>query len=62
MMGTSSPSISNAIILETYPAKARDFNPALPAFPVKAGMVDAPTEPGVGMEPDPELVKKYRTE
>jgi len=53
-------SISNAIILETYPAKARDFNPALPAFPVKDGMVDAPTEIGLGMEPDPELVKKYR--
>lgn len=52
-------SISNAIILETYPAKARDFNPALPAFPVKDGMVDAPTEIGLGMEPDPELVKKY---
>lgn len=55
-------SISNAIILETYPAKARDFNPALPAFPVKDGMVDALTEPGVGMEPDSELVKKYRIE
>jgi len=53
-------SISNAIILETYPAKARDFNPALPAFPVKDGMVDAPTTIGLGMEPDPELVKKYR--
>jgi L-alanine-DL-glutamate epimerase-like enolase superfamily enzyme len=53
-------SISNAIILETYPAKARDFNPALPAFPVKNGMVDAPNEIGLGMEPDPALVKKYR--
>jgi L-alanine-DL-glutamate epimerase-like enolase superfamily enzyme len=55
-------SISNAIILETYPAKARDFNPALPAFPVNDGMVDAPTKAGVGMEPDPEMVKKYRIE
>ncbi|MDX1285710.1 MAG: mandelate racemase/muconate lactonizing enzyme family protein [Draconibacterium sp.] len=55
-------SISNAIILETYPAKARDFNPALPAFPVKDGTVDAPTEIGLGMEPDPDLVKKYRVE
>lgn len=53
-------SISNAIILETYPAKARDFNPALPAYPVVDGMVDAPTDVGLGMEPDPELVKKYR--
>lgn len=55
-------SISNAIILETYPAKARDFNPALPAFPIKDGYVDAPTEIGLGMEPDPALVKKYRVE
>ena len=55
-------SISNAIILETYPAKARDFNPALPAFPLKNGYVDAPTEIGLGMEPDPALVKKYRVE
>jgi L-alanine-DL-glutamate epimerase-like enolase superfamily enzyme len=55
-------SISNAIILETYPAKARDFNPALPAFPVKDGMVDAHTAIGLGMEPDPKLVKKYRVE
>jgi L-alanine-DL-glutamate epimerase-like enolase superfamily enzyme len=55
-------SISNAIILETYPSKARDFNPALPAFPVKDGMVDAPTEIGLGMEPDAALIKKYRVE
>lgn len=53
-------SISNAMILETYPAKARDFNPALPAFPVKNGIVNAPTEPGLGMEPDPVLIRKYR--
>ena len=55
-------SISNAIILETYPAKARDFNPALPAFPLKEGYVDAPTEIGLGMEPDPVLVRKYKVE
>ncbi len=55
-------SISNAIILETYPAKARDFNPALPAFPLKDGYVNAPTGIGLGMEPDPALVKKYRVE
>ena len=55
-------SISNALILETYPAKARDFNPALSAFPVKNGMVDAPTEIGLGMEPDATLIEKYRVE
>lgn len=55
-------SIPNALVLETYPAKARDFNPALPAFPVKDGMIDAPMEPGLGMEIDPLLLKKYRVE
>ena len=53
-------STSNALILETYPNKARDFNPALPAFPVKDGMVKAPRTPGLGMEIDPLLIKKYR--
>ena len=53
-------STSNALVLETYPTKARDFNPALPAFPVKDGMVKAPTEPGLGMEIDPTLVKMYK--
>ncbi|MEO0731747.1 MAG: mandelate racemase/muconate lactonizing enzyme family protein [Bacteroidota bacterium] len=52
-------SISNATVLETYPAKARDFNPSLPAFKVTDGMVDAPTEPGLGMNIDPKLVKLY---
>lgn len=53
-------SIPNALILETYPAKARDFNPALAAFPIKDGYVNSPTEIGLGMDPDPKLVQKYR--
>ena len=53
-------SIPNALILETYPAKARDFNPALAAFPIKDGHVDSPTEIGLGMDPDPKLVQKYK--
>ena len=53
-------SISNALILETYPAKARDFNPALTAFPIKNGHITAPSEPGLGMDPDATLVKKYK--
>lgn len=53
-------SIANALILETYPKKARDFNPALPQMPVKNGMVKAPTEPGLGMEIDETMIKKYR--
>ena len=50
----------NALILETYPKKARDFNPALPAFPVKNGYVTVPDTPGLGMEVDDNMVKKYR--
>ncbi|GAB5476094.1 MAG: mandelate racemase/muconate lactonizing enzyme family protein [Maribacter sp.] len=53
-------SIPNATILETYPAKAQDFNPALTPFPIKDGMIEAPTEIGLGMDPDPALIKKYR--
>ncbi len=53
-------SISNALILETYPAKARDFNPALEAFPIKDGYIDSPTKIGLGMDPDPTLIKKYK--
>ncbi len=53
-------SIPNSLILETYPAKARDFNPALAAFPMKDGYVDSPKEVGLGMDPDPKLVKKYK--
>ena len=53
-------STPNALVLETYPKKARDFNPALPAFPLKDGKVQAPTLPGLGMEVDESMVKKYR--
>ncbi|WP_422106277.1 mandelate racemase/muconate lactonizing enzyme family protein [Winogradskyella sp.] len=53
-------SIPNAMILETYPAKSRDFNPFLEPFPVKNGYVDVPTQPGLGMDIAPEILKKYR--
>ncbi len=53
-------SIANALILETYPAKALDFNPALEAFPIKDGYIDSPTKIGLGMDPDPGLIKKYK--
>ncbi len=50
-------SIDNAMILETYPLKARDFNPALPAYEISDGHVSAPSEPGLGKEVDPTLMK-----
>ena len=52
--------IDNALILESYPLKARDFNPALPAYPLKNGMVQAPEKPGLGMEVDQMMIDKYR--
>jgi L-alanine-DL-glutamate epimerase-like enolase superfamily enzyme len=53
-------SLPNAIIMETYPAVESRFNPALPLFPVKNGCIEVPRKPGLGIDPDPELVRKYR--
>jgi L-alanine-DL-glutamate epimerase-like enolase superfamily enzyme len=46
--------------METYPAVESRFNPALPLFPVKNGCIEVPRKPGLGIDPDPELVRKYR--
>ena len=53
-------SLPNAIIMETYPAVESRFNPALPLFPVKNGCIEVPRKPGLGIDPDPGLVSKYR--
>jgi L-alanine-DL-glutamate epimerase-like enolase superfamily enzyme len=53
-------SLPNAIIMETYPAVESRYNLALPLFPVKDGYIDVPRKPGLGIDPDPEIVKKYR--
>ena len=53
-------SLPNAIIMETYPAVESKYNLALPLFPVKDGYINVPRKPGLGMDPDPEVVKKYR--
>jgi len=53
-------SLSNAIIMETYPAVESQYNLALPLFPVKEGYIEVPRKPGLGIDPDPELVRKYR--
>jgi L-alanine-DL-glutamate epimerase-like enolase superfamily enzyme len=50
----------NALIMETYPGVESRFNPALPLYPVKDGHITVPELPGLGIDPDPELVKKYR--
>lgn len=53
-------STPNALIMETYPAVESQYNLALPLFPVKDGFVKVPEKPGLGIDPDPEIVKKYR--
>ncbi|MCP5109672.1 MAG: mandelate racemase/muconate lactonizing enzyme family protein [bacterium] len=50
----------NALIMETYPAIESRFNLALPLFPVSNGYIEAPAKPGLGIDPDPEIVRKYR--
>jgi L-alanine-DL-glutamate epimerase-like enolase superfamily enzyme len=50
----------NALIMETYPGVESRYNPALPLFPVKDGYIDVPTKAGLGIDPDPEMVRKYR--
>ncbi|MEN8227677.1 MAG: mandelate racemase/muconate lactonizing enzyme family protein [Bacteroidota bacterium] len=55
-------SIPNALIMETYPGVKSQYNPVLPLYPVKDGYVDVPDRPGLGIDPDPKLVKKYRTD
>jgi len=55
-------SLDNALIMETYPAVESQYNPVLPLYPVKDGYVTVPEEPGLGIDPDPELVKKYQIE
>jgi D-galactarolactone cycloisomerase len=53
-------SLPNALIMETYPAVESQYNLALPLFPVKDGYIETPKKPGLGIDPDPEVVKKYR--
>ncbi len=53
-------STSNALIMETYPGVKSKFNPVLPLYPVKDGYITVPDTPGLGIDPDPELVKKYQ--
>ncbi len=53
-------SIPNGLIMETYPAIESRYNLALPLFPVKESIIQVPDKPGLGIDPDPEIVKKYR--
>lgn len=53
-------STPNTLIMETYPAVESKHNLALPLFPVKDGYIIAPEKPGIGIDPDPGIVAKYR--
>ena len=50
----------NALIMETYPGVKSRFDPALPLFPVKDGYITVPDKPGLGIDIDPAIIKKYR--
>lgn len=50
----------NALIMETYPGVESQFNPALPLYPVREGYITVPEGPGLGIDPDPEMVRKYQ--
>jgi len=51
---------SNALIMETYPGVQHQYNPVLPLFEVKDGFIRVPKTPGLGIEIDPTLIRKYR--
>ncbi len=53
-------STPNALIMETYPSVESKYNLALPLFPVKDGYITVPDKPGIGIDPDPAIVQKYR--
>lgn len=53
-------STPNALIMETYPAIESKYNLALPLFPVRDGYITVPDKPGLGIDPDPEIARKYR--
>ncbi len=53
-------STPNTLIMETYPGVSSKYNLALPLFPVKDGYITVPDKPGLGIDPDPEAVERYR--
>lgn len=53
-------STANTLVMETYPAVESKDNLALPLFPVKDGYITAPSKPGLGIDPAPEIVAKYK--
>ena len=54
-------SIPNGLIIEVYPKSTTLWSsPAFPPSQVVDGHVSVPQLPGIGLEPDPAIVKKYK--
>lgn len=53
-------SVPNTLIMETYPGVEHQYNPALPLYPVNDGYIEVPDRPGLGIDPDPDIVGKYQ--
>lgn len=53
-------STPNTLIMETYPGVQSKYNPAMPLFRVKDGFIEAPSQPGIGYDPEPAMIEKYR--
>ncbi len=52
-------SLPNGLIMEVYPKSTFWSNPVFPPPEVKDGHIIIPDHPGIGLEPDWDLVKKY---
>jgi L-alanine-DL-glutamate epimerase-like enolase superfamily enzyme len=56
----SMASVDNGLIMEVYPSARRYFNPTLPPIEIVNGFTTVPETPGLGLEFDADLVRKYR--
>lgn len=53
-------SVDNGLIMEVYPSARSHFNPSLPAVPVEDGHTTVPERPGLGLEFDEDMIRRYR--
>ena len=53
-------SVDNGLIMEVYPGARSHFNPSLPSVPVADGHTTVTERPGLGLEFDEEMIRKYR--
>ena len=53
-------SVGNGLIMEVYPSARRYFNPTLLPINVVNAYTTVPEKPGLGIEFDKEVIRKYR--